>query len=259
MKMDHLNRPQNNNATLLGGGFSARVYKGPGGQIVISYAGTDVSSKTGFVADFLSGNVPLATGLYGAQALEAAKLYLQVKADPALAGSPITFTGHSLGGGLASLMAVWFDQPAYVFAAAPFQRSADATQSNPFGPTQAALAQVRAKLTALGLYDAKLFGLGGNDALNGGGSDGAAAGTSRGVSIVPNLGIKYLKSKNSEENKHSSLESIDCLAILNIANEFACLHPLRLQARYRATTSHGGRLRRRYSPFNGMNVLRGFA
>ena len=40
------------------------------------------------------------------------------------------FTGHSLGGGLASLMAVWFDRQAHVFAPAPFQASADQTQTN---------------------------------------------------------------------------------------------------------------------------------
>lgn len=32
----------------------------------------------------------------------------------------ISFTGHSLGGGLASLMSVWFDRPSIVFAPAPF-------------------------------------------------------------------------------------------------------------------------------------------
>lgn len=50
---------------------------------------------------------------------------------PALAtdgDNRLDVTGHSLGGGLASVMAVWFDRPAYVFAAAPFQSSADANQ-----------------------------------------------------------------------------------------------------------------------------------
>ena len=114
------------NANLLSG-FSARVYKGPGGQIVISYAGTEIgSSALGTAADFLSGNIPLAAGSASSQALAAAQLYQQVKAEQS---GNITFTGHSLGGGLASVMAVWFNRPAYVFAPAPFQNSADATQA----------------------------------------------------------------------------------------------------------------------------------
>jgi hypothetical protein len=36
----------------------------------------------------------------------------------------ISFTGHSLGGGLASLMAVFFDKPATVFDQAPFALAA---------------------------------------------------------------------------------------------------------------------------------------
>ena len=106
------------NANLLGDGFSARVYRGPGGQIAISLAGTDLSTRIGTAADFLSGNVPLALGRYAEQAYQAALLYQRVKAEQ---GANITFTGHSLGGGLASVMAVWFDRPAYVFAPAPFE------------------------------------------------------------------------------------------------------------------------------------------
>ena len=113
-----------------GSGFIARVYQHIAtGDIVISYGGTEFNTSSfGLYADFLSGNIPLAVGTAGAQALEAAKLYQRVKADPTLSDN-ITFTGHSLGGGLASVMAVWFDRPAYVFAPAPFEKSADTTQS----------------------------------------------------------------------------------------------------------------------------------
>src|SRR4051812_21481911 len=66
-------------------GFSARVYKGPDGQIVISYGGTefpgvdtDNASAAGRNADFLNGNVPLAIGDCSSQELAAANLYLRV-------------------------------------------------------------------------------------------------------------------------------------------------------------------------------------
>jgi HlyD family secretion protein/RTX calcium-binding nonapeptide repeat (4 copies)/Lipase (class 3) len=110
-------------------GFSARAYQNIStNEIVISYAGTEFGSSTamGTWYDFFKGNIPLASGLKGgAQAFDAAKFYQEVKAR---FGTDITFVGHSLGGGLASLMAVWFNRPAYVFAPAPFQASADATQ-----------------------------------------------------------------------------------------------------------------------------------
>lgn len=110
-------------------GFSARVYQNvASGEIVISFAGTEFDTESaGLIADFVNGNIPLALGRYGEQALAAAELYQRVKADPTLSDN-ISFTGHSLGGGLASIMAVWFNRPAYVFAPAPFQASADSNQ-----------------------------------------------------------------------------------------------------------------------------------
>ncbi len=57
------------------------------------------------------------------QLKQAADYYLQVKAS-APAGTKMSFTGHSLGGGLASLMAVFFGESAYTFDQAPFLQSA---------------------------------------------------------------------------------------------------------------------------------------
>ncbi len=95
-------------------GFSAGVYK-KGDEIVIAYTGTN----EGKVADFTVANLPAAGPLPSAQVWEAMELYLEVKqANP---GATITFTGHSLGGGLASMMAVFFDRPATTFDSAPFQ------------------------------------------------------------------------------------------------------------------------------------------
>lgn len=114
------------NATYTSSGFSAKVYQGPGGEIVISYAGTEFNpGSSGMTMDFVAGNLPLAAGFFSPQALAAAELYQRVKAD---LGNNITFTGHSLGGGLAAMMGVYFDRPAKVFAPAPFRSSVDVDQ-----------------------------------------------------------------------------------------------------------------------------------
>lgn len=85
-----------NNAT----GFLARAYSNGTNEIVIAYAGTTKESGMELL-DWTQGNVPAALGFSLApQILDAARFYLDVlKANP---GANITFTGHSLGGGLAS-------------------------------------------------------------------------------------------------------------------------------------------------------------
>lgn len=51
------------NAQLPEGGFSARVYRGPGGEIVISYAGTQFGgSGIGQAGDWLAGNYAFGIG-----------------------------------------------------------------------------------------------------------------------------------------------------------------------------------------------------
>ncbi len=66
-------------------------------------------------------------GFAASQAKQAAAVYANVLqaygADAA--GSNISFTGHSLGGGLASIMSIWFNRPATVFDPAPFQSTAE--------------------------------------------------------------------------------------------------------------------------------------
>ena len=85
-------------------GFSAGVFK-KGNDIVIAYTGTNADKLT----DMQAANAPAALGFYSTQVLKAMKLYIETKiANPT---ANITFTGHSLGGGLASLMAVYFGAP----------------------------------------------------------------------------------------------------------------------------------------------------
>lgn len=98
-------------------GYEA-TYFTKGSEIVISFAGTDPADLSGDIATDLA----LAAGNLCDQLRQAADYYLQVKAENP--DATITFTGHSLGGGLASLMAVFFDESAYTFDQAPFLRSA---------------------------------------------------------------------------------------------------------------------------------------
>ena len=99
-------------------GFSAGAFV-KGNELVISYTGTNDGRD---VANWTIGlGLPLSQ-FFTAQLYEAVDYYFAQKVlHP---GANITFTGHSLGGGLASVMAVYFNKPATVFDAAPFQPAA---------------------------------------------------------------------------------------------------------------------------------------
>jgi VCBS repeat-containing protein len=95
-------------------GFSFGIFRGPAGEIVVAYTGTNGGM------DWVS-NIGSGAGIGSPQATAAALVYLRARD---LYGPNITFTGHSLGGGLASIVSVWFDRPATVFDHAPFELSA---------------------------------------------------------------------------------------------------------------------------------------
>jgi Lipase (class 3) len=105
-----------------GGGFEAISFIQSGTtlatspEIVISFAGTNGSGDIG--ADVLLG-----LGAVAYQLEQAAAYYLEVKA--ANPNATITFTGHSLGGGLASLLGVLFAEKAVTFDQAPFASAAN--------------------------------------------------------------------------------------------------------------------------------------
>ncbi len=98
-------------------GFEAIAFQ-RGNEIVISYAGTYNKDIKGDIA----ADAALGMGGASIQLLQAAEYYMQIKA--ANPDANITLTGHSLGGGLASLIAVFFNETATTFDQAPFRNAA---------------------------------------------------------------------------------------------------------------------------------------
>jgi len=107
-----------NKRQALPSGFEA-TYFTKGTDLVISFAGTYDKDLTGDIA----ADIGLGAGTGSIQLLQAADYYLQVKAS-APAGTHITLTGHSLGGGLAALIGVFFGETAVTFDQAPFSQTA---------------------------------------------------------------------------------------------------------------------------------------
>lgn len=99
-------------------GFSYGIFT-KGDEVVIAFGGTDEGLD--WVTNTVVGlGLPIPTQLEQAAVVFAAVTeYVQAQ-NP---NATISFTGHSLGGGLASVMAVWFDKPAVVFAPAPFENA----------------------------------------------------------------------------------------------------------------------------------------
>lgn len=98
-----------------------------GNELVISFRGTDGWLRIPSDGD---DNIAAAMGWNSDQiylAFKATLDILRAVSDPEnklFFGKNVSFTGHSLGGGLASLMAVWFGREAKVFENAPFEKSA---------------------------------------------------------------------------------------------------------------------------------------
>jgi len=97
-------------------GFEASTFKNlETDQIVISFAGTGSIFDRDWWANF-----GLTLGNCVQQLCDAAVYYLEMKE---LYGNRITFTGHSLGGGIAAILGVLFNVQATTFNQAPFSNS----------------------------------------------------------------------------------------------------------------------------------------
>lgn len=92
-------------------------------EIVISFAGTYDKPLNPFTNPDLQADISLATGFGSDQLAQAADYFLSILA--AYPNAQITLTGHSLGGGLAALVSVFFGVPAWTFDQAPFAKSAE--------------------------------------------------------------------------------------------------------------------------------------
>jgi hypothetical protein len=100
-------------------GFGSMVlFNSSTNEYVVSFRGTDFEEGN----DWLN-NILLDGGYHSYQLEQALDLVARMQHDE-ISLSNVTFTGHSLGGGLAAIMSVFFARPAFTFAAAPFEASA---------------------------------------------------------------------------------------------------------------------------------------
>ena len=102
-------------------GFSYGVFCSPSGEIVLAYTGTNEGR------DWWSNGFAGTGLLPSPQIAAAAKAYVDAIAAY---GTNITLSGHSLGGGLASVAALWFDRAATVFDQAMIQSVVDRATNN---------------------------------------------------------------------------------------------------------------------------------
>jgi hypothetical protein len=95
-------------------GFSAIVFRNPKThELVISYRGTNPSQLKDIRDDALN-----AANLPTSQAPQAIELANKIAADPRFKGDTVSYTGHSLGGSLASVASIATGNPATTFNAA---------------------------------------------------------------------------------------------------------------------------------------------
>jgi hypothetical protein len=98
-------------------GFSAWTYQNTEGKVVIAFRGTEAPDPAD-IGD-IRADVELGMGRVSDQAALAYHYTQWIKQTPGILADQITFTGHSLGGALASIVAAYEFRPAYIFNPAP--------------------------------------------------------------------------------------------------------------------------------------------
>ena len=94
-------------------GFHASLFESTSGTYKISYRGTDGG------VDWWT-NILMGLDLFGPQIEDAINFAEFALGTTGSSIGQISFTGHSLGGALAALMAVFYDREAVVFAPGPY-------------------------------------------------------------------------------------------------------------------------------------------
>lgn len=97
-------------------GFQAQVFADGSGNFVLAFAGSEILGP-----DYPFNNFPQAAGIPTPQHAQAATLALML--DAAVPSGALSFAGHSLGGGLASVAASVTGNPAVTFNAAGVHRN----------------------------------------------------------------------------------------------------------------------------------------
>ncbi|MGB7406684.1 MAG: hypothetical protein WA906_13425, partial [Pacificimonas sp.] len=126
-------------------------------ETIISYRGTDSQNAANWrdkLADVTSGWSVGGGSPYAEQAGLAVEFYKAVTDAEGtdLRLQNVSFTGHSMGGGFAGLLASVYDKPATVFANMAFEAAAENTYSNaqdlqfPSSPTGIANAELRERV-----------------------------------------------------------------------------------------------------------------
>ena len=110
-------------------GFRASTFVNPLGDMVLAFSGPDFIAEALAIsadAEELLTNLALDIGLasYTGALLQATQAYGRLRQwarEQAKDPNRIHFTGHGLGGGIAAVMATWFDQSCTVFSQAPLR------------------------------------------------------------------------------------------------------------------------------------------
>ena len=127
----------------------------------------------------MTADLALVLGSSALQLKQVALYYEQIKSNPLYANAQISFTGHSLGGGLAALMGVFFSKLAFTFDQLPVRSAASMSVRDSIASYLATFGITDADLTSftsdIGFPDGVPPGIRGEDKISGLYVEGEAA------------------------------------------------------------------------------------